>query len=430
MSDSPKPPLPAPLAQTRALRDFLNTEVIGGTVLLAAALVAVIWANSPWRAGYRQLWGTQLSVAVGRWDLTMSLREWVNQGLMSVFFLVIGFEVKREFTQGELRGARRALLPVAAAVGGMVVPAAIYSLANVGTARLDGWAIPMATDIAFALGVLALVAPGLPANLRVFLLALAIVDDIGAIVVIAIFYSGPLVLEWLAVAFAALVGVYVVGRLGLSFTPVFAILGLAVWLAFHEAGIHATVAGVAMGLLAPIAPTLGPDTVGTQRDELLDVSTARAARTTSQLARHAVSRLEWMEHALHPWASLLIVPVFALANAGLTLTSSSFGDALTSGVTLGVVAGLVAGKLVGISGASWIACRTGLAQLPDGARWRDLAGVAALGGIGFTVSLFITDLAFGSSPLAADAKIGIFGASLLATALAALLLRDARRRAR
>ncbi len=427
MSDSRRPPLPTPIAQTRALRDFFAAEVAGAVVLLAAAVVAIAWANSPWQAGYHELWDSELSVTLGHWVLSMTLREWVNQGLMSVFFLVVGLEVKREFVQGELREMRHAALPIIAAVGGMIVPAALYALVNAGGAGADGWAIPMATDIAFALGVLALIAPGLPTSMRVFLLALAIVDDIGAIVVIAIFYSGPLEPRWLVVAVGALAAVYLLRQVGLTFTPVFVVLGLVTWLAFHGAGVHATIAGVAMGLLVPAVPMLDHETIGTQSEELLDVSSPRAAWTTSQLARHAVSRLEWIEHALHPWASLVIVPIFALANAGVTLTAGSLKDSLSSPVALGVVLGLVVGKTAGIAGASWVACRSGLAELPSEASWREVIATAALAGIGFTVSLFITGLAFGASSLGSEAKVGIFAASVAATGVAAVLFHWARR---
>jgi NhaA family Na+:H+ antiporter len=417
------------MAQTRALREFLAAEVAGAIVLLVAAVIAIVWANSPWKAGYNQLWNTELSIALGHWDLTMTLRDWVNEGLMSAFFLVVGLELKREFVLGELRDRRRAVLPVVAAVGGMIAPALLYTVINVGDAGASGWAIPMATDVAFALGVLALVAPGLPSNLRIFLLALAIVDDIGAIVVIALFYSGALDLRWLAAAVAVLTAVYGLRRLGLTFTPLFVALGVLVWLALHDAGVHATLAGVAMGLLAPATPKLDREVIGTQRAELLDVSGAEAARTTSQLARHAVSRVEWIEHALHPWTSWVVVPIFALANAGVSLSSTAIGDSLTSAVTLGVVVGLVVGKAVGITSASWLACRLGIATLPSGSAWRDLTGVAVLAGIGFTVSLFITELAFGTDTRAVDAKVGIFAASIIAATIAAIILRAGRRRA-
>ncbi|HUQ63224.1 MAG TPA: Na+/H+ antiporter NhaA [Acidimicrobiales bacterium] len=416
------------MAQTRALREFLAAEVAGAIVLLVAAVVAIVWANSPWKAGYNQLWNAELSIAVGHWDLSMSLRDWVNEGLMSAFFLVVGLEVKREFVQGELRDPRRAALPIIAAIGGMIVPGLLYAAFNAGGAGSDGWAIPMATDVAFALGVLALVSPGLPSSLRVFLLALAIVDDIGAIVVIALFYSGALELQWLAAAVAIIGIVYLFQQFGLTFTPLFVALGVLLWLALHGAGVHATIAGVAMGLLAPAAPKLDREVIDTQRAELLDVSGAEAARTTSQLARHAVSRVEWLEHALHPWTSWIVVPIFALANAGVTLSGTALRDSLTSPVTLGVIVGLVTGKAIGITGASWIACQLGIAALPTESTWRDLIGLAVLAGIGFTVSLLITDFAFGTESLGDEARVGIFAASIVAAVLAAIVLRAGHQR--
>jgi len=408
---------------TRALREFLGTEAAGGMVLLLATAVALVWANSPWSASYERLWHTEAVVGVGRWQLALDLRHWVNDGLMAVFFLVVGLEVKREFLQGELRDRRKAALPIVAAIGGMAVPALLYTVWNAGGDAASGWGIPMATDIAFALGVLAVVAPGLPGSLRIFLLALAIVDDLGAIAVIAVFYSGSLEWEWLAAAAAITVVVYVVRQLGVGWTWVIAGLGVALWIAVHASGVHATIAGVVMGLLAPASPRLTREIALSRGDELLDVFTPAAARQTSRLARLSVSELEWIQHALHPLSSLFIVPVFALANAGVVFTSDGLRDAASSPVAIGVLAGLVVGKTLGITGAAWIAARTGIAELPSDARWRDLAGVAALGGIGFTVSLFITDLAFDDESAVTEAKMGILAAAVVATLLAAALLR-------
>lgn len=418
-----KPPLPRPFALSRAAREFLAAEAASGAVLIGAAVVAIVWANSPWQDGYHQVWSTELVIGLGRWHLALPLREWVNEGLMALFFLVVGLEVKREFLQGELRERRNALLPVFAAIGGMVVPALLYAAFNAGRVGADGWGIPMATDIAFALGVLAVIAPRLPGSLRVFLLALAIVDDIGAIIVIAVFYSGPVEAAWLGAAAAGLAIVYVGRRLGLAFTPAYVAVGCWVWISVHASGIHPSVAGVALGLLAPASPLLNREIITSRRDELLDVSSAEAARTTSRLAQHAVSQLEWLEHHVHPWTSWLVVPLFALANAGVTLTAASLREALTSPIAVGVTIGLVAGKVIGIVGASWLACRLGLAQLPPDATWRDLIGVATLGGIGFTVSLFIARLAFGDNGLAADATVGIFVAAIVAAVVAGVVLR-------
>ena len=423
---SARPPLPGALALSRAFREFVGTEIVGGAVLLVATTVALVWANSPWQAGYSQLWRTELVIGLGRWHFGLDLREWVNEGLMAVFFVVVGLEVKRELLLGELREPRRAALPVVAAVGGMVAPALLYTAFNVGGVGARGWGIPMATDIAFALGVLALVAPRLPGSLRLFLLTLAIVDDIGAIVVIAAFYSRGVQLTWLAVAVGVLIVAFVLRRRGLVYAPLFVALGVSSWLAMHAAGVHATIAGVAMGLLAPAQPSLDREIVLTQADELLDVYSPTSAQTTSQLARLSVSRLEWLEHGLHPWSSLLIVPLFALANAGVALSTGIVRDAVGSPVTIGVVVGLVAGKSLGITAASWLACRFGHAELPQGVGWRQLAGVAALGGIGFTVSLFVTDLAFKDPAVAGEAKVGILFACVGAAALACALLRGKR----
>ncbi|HEX7166452.1 MAG TPA: Na+/H+ antiporter NhaA [Acidimicrobiales bacterium] len=409
---------------TRAVREFLATEVAGGVVLLVATTVALVWANSPWSDAYDRLWHTEAVIGVGRWRLDLDLRHWVNDGLMAIFFLVVGLEVKREFLQGELRERNKAVLPVAAALGGMVVPALLYTAFNLSGSGADGWGVPMATDIAFALGVLALVAPRLPGSLRIFLLALAIVDDIGAIVVIAVFYTSELQPAWLAAAAAIVVSVFGLRRLGMSARPLFVVLGVGLWLAVHASGVHATIAGVVMGLLVPATPRLDREIMISRADELLNVFTPDDARQTSKLARLSVSELEWIQHMLHPLSSLLIVPIFALANAGVALTAADLADATRSPVTLGVVVGLVVGKTVGITGAAWLATRAGIATLGAGVRWRQLTGVAALGGIGFTVSLFITDLAFDAERTIAEAKIGILAASLLASVVGAVLLRS------
>lgn len=416
------------LGGTVALREFLATELAGGVVLLVAAATALVWANSQWQASYAQLWGTVLRLEVGSWQLELDLRHWVNEGLMAFFFLVVGLEIKRELLQGELRERRRAALPVVAALGGMAVPALLYAVLNAGGDGAPGWGIPMATDIAFALGVLAVVLPRAPSQLRLFLLTLAIVDDLGAILVIAFFYAGELDGWWLALAAAALVVVYLLRQAGFTFTPVFVAVGSVVWLGLHEGGVHATLAGVAMGLLAPSSPKLTREIVGTRDEELLDVFSPEAARTTVKIARQSVSQLEWLEHGIHPWSSLLVVPLFALANAGIVLDRQVLGDSLASAVTLGVVLGLVLGKPLGIVCAAWLACRLGIAERPAELGWRGIAGVAALGGVGFTVSLFMSELAFTDASAVAEAKVGIVGASVLAVVAGAVVLRTGRRR--
>jgi len=411
-------------APTRALREFLTTEAAGGVLLVGAAVAALVWANSPWRGGYETLWRTEIGASIGRWGLRLDLRHWVNDGLMAIFFLVVGLEVKRELLLGELRDRRRAALPVVAAVGGMAVPALIYFALNPSGPQADGWGIPMATDIAFAVGVLALVAPSIPSTVRLFLLTLAIVDDIGAILVIAVFYTSSLDVGWLLAAALIGTGAVVLRRLGFTATPLFVALGVALWIAVHGSGVHATIAGVAMGLLAPATPTLNREIVRSRTDELLDVFSPQAARQTTRMARQAVSQLEWLEHELHGWSSLAIVPLFALANAGVELAADGIGAAATSTLTIGVVLGLVVGKTIGIAGAAWAAIQIGVADRPEDVTWRQLVGAAALGGIGFTVSLFIAALAFDDPALVDQAKFGVLAASLLATMLAALLLHD------
>jgi Na+:H+ antiporter, NhaA family len=406
----------------RPLRDFFHTESAGGVVLVVAAAVALVWANSPWQASYEDLWHTHLSISLGSHTLDLDLREWVNDGLMAIFFFVVGLEIKRELVEGELREPRRAALPVVAALGGMVVPALLYTALNAGGAGSRGWGIPMATDIAMAIGVLSLLGSRVSPSLKLFLLALAIVDDIGSILVIAAFYSEGVDLGALAVAVVLVGVVLVLRRAGVAAIPVYVVAGVALWLAVHESGIHATLAGVALGLLAPTRPIRRRELI--DEAALTDLSSVDAAMETAALARQSVSVVEWLEHTLHPWTSFVIVPLFALANAGVPLGARALSDASTSAITYGVLLGLVVGKTVGITLFSWMAARLRIGLLPEGATWRSLVGVAALGGIGFTVSIFIATLAFTSEVHQNEAKVGILLASMLAAVLgSAILLR-------
>jgi NhaA family Na+:H+ antiporter len=427
-SDSTRP---VPRLVLQPLQTFLRTEEAGGILLLAAAIAALLWANSPWRASYDSFWHTQLTIGIGNWSLAEDLQHWVNDGLMALFFLVVGLEIKRELLTGELREPRVAALPAIAALGGMMVPALVYLAINSGGEEARGWGIPMATDIAFALGVLALVGRRLPPALKSFLLALAIVDDIGAILVIAMFYAGTIQVLALLAAVGLLGLILVLQRLHVRWTVVYVLLGVGVWLATFQSGVHATIAGVAVGLATPAVPFQRPRAVSLEAHRIADDTVddpippdadAHQWLHLADLTREAVSPLARAEHLLHPWTSYLIVPLFALANAGVPITSSTLGAALSSGVTLGVVAGLVVGKTVGVTAFTWAATRTGIARLPDDVRWRHLVGVAALAGIGFTVSLFITSLAFERPELQDAAKVGILAASLLAGLLGALLL--------
>ena len=427
---------PVPRRVVKPLQSFLEQEAAGGAFLLGATVVALAWANSPWWETYEQLWRNSLTIGIGRWAISADLRHWVNEGLMALFFLVVGLEIKRELVTGDLREIRAAALPVIAAVGGMIVPALIYLAFNAGGEGAPGWGIPMATDIAFALGVLTIGARRAPANLKPFLLTLAIVDDIGAILVIALFYSGGVTWGPLAVA-AFLCGVIVLCQLiNIRASAVYVVLGLGTWVATFESGIHPTIAGVALGLLTPAVPFQRPRAVSEEAHRVADETVddpvppdadAHHWLRLAHLATEAVSPLARVEAALHPWTGFVIVPLFALANAGIRLSSMALIDAATSAIAIGIVAGLVVGKLAGISAASLLAVRAGIGTLPRGVQWRDLLGAAAVAGIGFTVSLFIAELAFTDARLADTAKVGILAASLLAGVVGFWLLRWAGR---
>lgn len=404
----------------RPLVDFLHTEAAGGVALVAAAVAALAWANSPWDASYDDLWTTHLAVSLGDWELDLDLREWINDGLMVFFFLVVGLEIKRELVEGELRDRRRAMLPVCAALGGMIAPAAIYMAFNAGGVGSKGWGIPMATDIAMAVGVLSLMGSWVSPSLKLFLLALAIVDDIGAIVVIAVFYTDDTDAAALLAAVGLVLAVAVMRRAGISSIAPYAVVGAALWLALHESGVHATLVGIVLGLMTPTQPIRRPELIDAA--ELADVSSYEAARQTATAAREAVSVVEWLEHQLHPWTSFVVLPLFALANAGIPLSPDTVTDALTSPVAGGIVLGLVVGKVVGITGFTWLAVRLRIARVPDNATWSGVVAVSALAGIGFTVSIFITGLAFGGAPLEDEAKVGILAASVLAAAIGSALL--------
>jgi Na+:H+ antiporter, NhaA family len=404
----------------RPLGDFLRAESAGGIVLVAAVVVAMVWANSPWQDSYDELWRTRLSIGLGDHVIDLTLRQWITDGLMSVFFLVVGLEIKRELVEGELRQPRRAALPAIAAVGGMVVPALIYlAIAGGGDGR-RGWGIPMATDIAMAVGVMSLLGRRVNASLKLFLLALAIVDDIGAIIVIAVVYTDEVHVDALLVAAALVVVVAALRSVGVTAHVVYVLVGAGLWLALHESGVHATIAGVILGLMAPTRPVVTHDLI--DADTLADVSSARAAYQTAILARQSVSTVEWLEHVLHPWTSFAIVPLFALANAGIPIGGDALSDAFSSSITYGVVAGLVVGKFVGVTVASWTAVRLGFAVLPDRVSWAQVMGVAALAGVGFTVSIFVAGLAIDAVALQNQAKIGIVLASVASAIVGAWAL--------
>jgi NhaA family Na+:H+ antiporter len=404
------------------VRRFLETEASGGILLLAAAVIALVWANSPWSASYVSLWHTDVTINFGRYVLEGDLHHWVNDALMVVFFFVVGLEIKRELVHGKLRDPRTAAMPAIAALGGMVVPATLFFLVNAGGAGAKGWGIPMATDIAFAVGVVALLGSRVPASLKLFLLTLAIVDDIGAIIVIGAFYSSGLEPQFLLLAALIVVAIVLVNRAGVVVLTPYLVLGAALWLATYASGVHATIAGVALGLLTPARNFL-PATVAKEwAADLRDEPTVQELEAMRRLARHAVSPAERIGHILHPWSSFVIVPIFALANAGVAIKAEAFDAPGATAVTLGVMLGLVVGKTLGIAGAAWLAARTGVARLPEGATMPMMFGVATVAGIGFTVSLFVAELAYDAGSLQDAAKIGVLAASTVAAVIGSIVL--------
>jgi NhaA family Na+:H+ antiporter len=409
---------------------FLHVEAAGGAVLVGATAIALVLANSPLADAYLAIWKTKLTIGIGDFVLSHSLKHWISDALMAVFFFVIGLEVKRELVMGELRELSKAALPIAAALGGMVVPAGIYLGLLWGEPAARGWGIPMATDIAFVVGCMAVLGSRVPPGLRVLLISLAIADDIGAILVIAIGYTESIALGWLGVGVGAIGVVYLMQQADVRSVPLYALVGAVVWLGFHESGVHATIAGVILGVMTPHKRWVG----FRRLEEVVDRSAVylRGESETSKgdqqillrdmelAAREATSPLERLETLLHPWQAFAIVPLFALANAGVTLSP----DALHEPVALVVAIALAAGKPIGIFGASWLAVKLGLARLPDGVSWGAVLGGGMLAGIGFTMSLFIGGLAFrGLDPVLTEAaKFGILIGSLASAVLGMALL--------
>jgi NhaA family Na+:H+ antiporter len=405
---------------------FMHVEASSGFVLLAATFAALLLANSPWSEGYLAIWSTSVGFVFGSFEMRHSLQHWINDGLMVVFFFVIGLEVKRELVIGELRDLRVAVLPVSAALGGMVAPAALYLAFQYGEPGQNGWGIPMATDIAFVVGCLALLGPRVPSGFRVLLLSLAIADDIGAILVIAIGYTETIHVGALAGGVALLLAILAFERLGVRSLGVYAICGVGVWFAFHESGVHATIAGVIIGLMTPARAYLSETTVARSLQRTAEVlhgdgespaNRSARVRHVRQTARETISPLEYLEAMLHPWVSFLIIPLFALANAGVQISSSGFFEP----VAIAVAAGLVVGKPLGIVLLSWLAVRLGIATLPEGVGWMAVLGGGLLAGIGFTMALFIAALAL-EGPTLGAAKVGILAASAVAAILGMAVL--------
>jgi len=421
----------------RPFQRFAHDAASGGIVLLIFTIIALAWANSPWEKSYHELWHTELTFALGSFELSSTLHHWINDGLMVIFFFVVGLEIKREVLTGELASPRKAMLAIAAAVGGMVLPALIYASFNYGTPEAHGWGIPMATDIAFALGILALLGDGVPLPLKVFLAALAIVDDLGAVLVIAIFYTSELDLAALLAGFGVLATMAVLNRLGVRNPHVYFLFGVVLWICFLKSGVHATIAGVLAAMTIPARTLIDEDTFLARSrflidqikkpdsDELLGGHREKVRNLASNLesaAEYVQPPLHRFEHGLHPWTSFFIMPVFALANAGISV-GGHFAEALAEAATLGVMLGLVVGKPVGVTLFAWLAVRFGWASLPAGVSWKQVYGVGWLAGIGFTMSLFIGGLAFDDDAHIMMGKVGILVGSLIAGLGGYLLLR-------
>lgn len=407
------------------LRAFLRTEAGSTSALLVATVLALLWANSPWGGTYEAFWHTPMGISFGDAVFSLDLRHWVNDGLMTLFFFLIGLEVSYEVRLGQLRDRRLIAVPAVAALGGMLVPAGVYLLLNAGGPGAGGWGVPIATDTAFVLGVLAVAGARCPDPLRVFLLTLAIVDDVLAIAIIALFYTASLSVPALLAAVALLAAIMTLRWLRIWRAPAYIVLGFALWVATLESGVHPTLVGIALGVLVFVYAPSDQKLLlaGEAVQEFTNEPSARAAREATRRVQHAVSVNERLQLRLHPWSSYVIVPVFALANAGVRLDGETLRAALTSPVAIGVALGLVLGKFVGISLGTWLPLRLRWGILPGNLVWGQLLGGAAVSGIGFTVALFIVDLAFKDTAIHDQAKIGILAGSLLSAALGWMIFR-------
>ena len=419
----------------RPFQTFFKTEAAGGVVLLFAAAVALLWANSPLAGSYADLWSTYVTVGAGSFEISKPLLLWVNDGLMAIFFFVVGLEIKREVLTGELAEPRKAALAIAAALGGMAVPALLYTAVTLGTDRAVGWGIPMATDIAFALGVLALLGSRAPLALKVFLTAVAIVDDLGAVVVIALFYTAEVKVGALVLSLALVALLAVLNRLGVQRPSVYGLIGLVAWVAMLKSGVHATIAGVLVALTIPATRRIDETAFFERASAMLerfragltpgnavpDADQMHAVHSLEQACEDVEPPLERLEHGLHGLVAFGIMPVFALANAGVAF-GADLGALATDTVALGIALGLIVGKPLGVMTLAFVSVKLGLAALPAGVTWRHLLGVSFLTGIGFTMSIFIANLAFGAGPLLDSAKLGILVASIASGVLGALML--------
>jgi Na+:H+ antiporter, NhaA family len=418
-------------------QNFFSTQASGGIVLFIAAIVAIIWANSPWAYTYHEIWEAHFRIGALNFNIDKPVELWINDGLMAIFFFVVGLEIKRELIIGELSSIKQASLPIMAAIGGMVVPALIFVMFNAGSDTISGWGIPMATDIAFALGVLALLGDKIPVSLKIFLTALAIVDDLGAVLVIAIFYTAELSLIYLGIGIALILTSVLLARLHVRNPFVYAILGVIVWVFFLKSGVHATIAGVLMALTIPGKARINSKSfISRSKSIISDLETNceigdmvpsskefnSGVFELESNCEKVMAPMQRLEHGLAPWVAYLIMPIFALANAGLEINPELMG-VLFNPITIGIILGLFIGKQIGISLFAWLSVKLKFSDLPEGVTWKKIYGVACLGGIGFTMSLFISNLAYTNSLYQEEAKLGILIASLLSGILGAVILK-------
>ncbi|MBI9075356.1 MAG: Na+/H+ antiporter NhaA [Desulfatibacillum sp.] len=438
-ANNTKQNLPGPPISLEVFQRFIHKAASGSMPLFSAAVLALVWANiSP--QSYHDFWSTNTTLEIGNWQISKSAAHWTNEALMTLFFLTVGMEIKREILVGELASFKMAMLPVAAALGGMLLPACIYALFNHNEPSIKGWGIPMATDIAFSLAVLAILGKRAPVGLRIFLSALAIADDLGAVLVIAIFYTASLSISHLIVGLGFIVCLYVANRLWVRNALVYIVLGVGVWLAIMGSGVHATVAGAIVAMFIPAQGRYDTDTfirtakeklnrfecikTTCKRTMLLDQNHLESVLDIEMACHNVETPLQRMEYSLHSWVAYLILPLFALANTGLVFKDIDLAAALTQPVTLGVTLGLVLGKPIGIFLFTLLAVKVLKAHLPSGVEWKHIVGVSMLGGIGFTMSLFITGLSFSRPELTSYSKLGIVTGSLVSAAggLAVLML--------
>jgi len=424
---------------TFSIQEFLHQEASGGILLIIATVIALVWANSPFAESYHHLWHTYLTIDLGGMGLKYSLHHWINDGLMVIFFFVVGLEIKRELLVGELSSVKKAALPIAAALGGMIFPALIYVLFNSGTEGASGWGIPMATDIAFVVGILALLGKRVPLALKIFILALAIVDDLGAVLVIAIFYTSNISYTSLLIGGGFLALLIIMNRMGVRNLLLYTLVGVALWLAFLKSGVHATVAGVLLAFTIPVSSRINTkkfknetevllkdfDDAGEHGDNVL--TNSERLVIIDQIENNCekiLTPLQRFEHGLHPWVAFFIMPIFALANAGVTI-GEGLGAALINPVSIGIILGLFIGKQIGIFSFSYLAVKFKIASVPEGVSWMKIYAASILAGIGFTMSLFIANLAFDTAELLDIAKVGILAASLISGVVGFLILKSA-----